>query len=167
MDLYLLRHGLAVEAGTPGHSTDAERPLTKEGVAKMKEIAEAMEELGCRFDLIISSPYSRARQTAEIVARKLNASKHLDFSDALAPHASARELINLLEDRKPKPDSALLVGHEPNLSRLISLLVSGDQHLNVVLKKGGLARLSISSLKHGRCAELEWLLPPKVLRRNQ
>jgi len=167
MELYLLRHGLATEPGAPGYTTDAERPLTEEGESKMKEIGNAMCELGCSFDLIISSPYTRARQTAEIVARKLKTSKKLEFSDLLTPHASTTELINLLNNRKPRPVDVLLVGHEPHLSGLISLLVSGNEHLDIILKKGGLARLSIPSLKHGRCATLEWLLPPRVMRHGK
>jgi len=57
----------------------------------------------------------------------------------------------------------LLVGHEPYLSELISLLVAGDSSLCVVMKKGGLCKLSVETLKHGRCACLEWLLTPKQM----
>jgi len=61
----------------------------------------------------------------------------------------------LLSHLQPPPESVLLVGHEPYLSGLISLLVSGDGSLAVVMKKGGLCKLSTDSLKHGRCAALE------------
>jgi phosphohistidine phosphatase len=57
----------------------------------------------------------------------------------------------------------MLVGHEPYLSGLISLLVSGDSDCRIVMKKGGLCKLSVGTLKHGRCAALEWLLTPKQL----
>ena len=130
-----------------------------------KHIAEAMDELGCSFDLVVSSPYTRARQTAEIVAKKLKASKELEFSDALTPHAGPREIVDFLNRRKPSPDSVLLVGHEPQLSSLISLLISGDADVDVVLKKGGLARLSLQSLKQGRCAALKWLLTARQMAR--
>ena len=75
MDLYLLRHGIAVEPGSPGYAKDADRPLTPEGERKLGQIAEAMEALELSFDLILSSPYVRARQTAEIVAATLKARK--------------------------------------------------------------------------------------------
>ena len=75
MKLYILRHGIAVEPGTPGYETDADRPLTSEGERKMRQIAGAMEALELSFDLILSSPYLRARQTAEIVAEVLTARK--------------------------------------------------------------------------------------------
>src|ERR1035438_4666613 len=71
MNLFILRHGIAVEPGTHGYEKDADRPLTPEGERKLLQIAEAMEALDLTFDLILSSPYLRARQTAEIVAEAL------------------------------------------------------------------------------------------------
>ena len=66
MNLYLLRHGIAVERGTPGLDKDADRSLTPKGERRLWRITEAMEALKLSFDLILSSPYLRARQTAEI-----------------------------------------------------------------------------------------------------
>jgi phosphohistidine phosphatase len=163
MNLYLLRHGIAVERGTPGHARDADRPLTGEGERKLKDIGAAMRRLELRFDLILSSPYVRARQTADIVAEVLQARKTIEFSDSLVPGGSTRELVELLDRLRPAPDNVLLVGHEPYLSGLISLLVSGKEGFLVVLKKGGLCKLATESLRHGRCAALEWLLTPKQM----
>lgn len=163
MTLYVLRHGLAVEPGTRAFAKDAERPLTAKGERKLWKIAEAMEGLGLSFDLILSSPYRRARQTAEIVAEAFNARKKLEFSDELAPAGSAKKLIEHLNRLDPMPDTVLLAGHEPYLSEFISLLLSGDTGLAIVLKKGGLCKLTADSLHYGRCAALEWLLTPKQL----
>ena len=163
MNLYLLRHGIAVEPGTPGYEKDADRPLTPEGERKLWQIAEAMEALELSFDLILSSPYLRARQTAEIVAEALKARKRLELSDSLTPGGSTKKLVDLLNRLQPPPDNVLLVGHEPYLSGLISLLVAGDTASAVLMKKGGLCKLSTESLKHGRCATLEWLLNPKQM----
>jgi len=163
MDLCLLRHGVAEERDAARWANDAERPLTPKGERKLWQIADAMEELGLSFDLILASPYARARQTAEIVAEALKARKKLQFSDSLTPGASPRELIQFLKDLKPAAESALLVGHEPYLSSLTSLLVSGDSGFSVVMKKGGLCKLAVESLKNGRCASLEWLLTPKQM----
>src|SRR6516164_9711785 len=116
MEIYLLRHGLAVERGTSGYNNDADRPLTDEGERKLQDIARAMRKMELDFDLILSSPYTRARQTAEIVAHGLKARKELEFSDSLTPDGSARELIESLNRLRPKPESVLLVGHEPHLS---------------------------------------------------
>jgi phosphohistidine phosphatase len=163
MNLFILRHGIAVEPGRHGFEKDADRPLIPEGERKLKLIAGAMEALGLSFDLILSSPYLRARQTAELVAEALKARKRLELSDALTPGGSTKKLVELLSHLQPAPENVLLVGHEPYLSGLISLLVSGDGALAVVMKKGGLCKLSTESLKHGRCAALEWLLTPKQM----
>jgi phosphohistidine phosphatase len=163
MKLYLLRHGIAVEPGTPGYANDADRPLTPEGERKLRQIAEAMEALELSFDLILSSPYLRAQQTAEVVAEVLEAGKKLELSDSLTPAGSTKKLVELLNARQPSPESVLLVGHEPYLSGLVSLLVSGRETFAVVMKKGGLCKLSTESLKPGRCAALEWLLTPKQM----
>ena len=163
MNLYILRHGIAVEPGTPGYEKDADRPLTSEGERKLRQISKAMEALELSFDLILSSPYLRARQTAEIVAEALKARKRLELSDHLTPGGSTKKLVELLNRLQPPPDNVLLVGHEPYLSGLISLLVTGSVTSAVIMKKGGLCKLSTESLKHGRCAALEWLLTPKQM----
>lgn len=178
MDLYILRHGIAVDPGTPGSATDADRPLTPKGKRKLAKIAKAISALDLSFDLILSSPYVRARQTAEIVAKTLGCQRSLELTAALEPSGNPRECIELLmrgggpTDRprvvvRHRParalKSVLLVGHEPYLSSLVSLLISGSSHAGIVLKKGGLCKLSAATLKAGRCAELEWLLTPKQL----
>jgi phosphohistidine phosphatase len=163
MNLYILRHGIAVDPGTPDFPRDADRPLTPKGERKLQQIAEAMLAIELSFDLILSSPYVRARQTAEIVAEAFEARKKLEFTDSLTPGGSAKKLIELLNHLRPPPENVLLSGHEPYLSGLISLLVSGDAGFSVVMKKGGLCKLSVESLKPGRCASLEWLLTPRQM----
>jgi len=162
MNLFLMRHGLAVEPGTAGYSNDADRPLTPKGRRKLRRAAETMKALDLSFDLILSSPLRRARQTAAILAKALNAQERLELSGSLAPGNAARTIIECLR-RLPMPDNVLLVGHEPGLSQLIALLVAGDSGLSVSMKKGGLCKLSAESLKPGRCATLEWLLTPKQM----
>jgi phosphohistidine phosphatase len=163
MNLYVLRHGIAVEPGTPGYANDADRPLTPEGERKLRQIAQAMEALELSFEVILSSPYLRARQTAEIVAEVLKGRNKLELSDSLTPGGSTKKLVEWLNSIQPSPESVMLVGHEPYLSGLISLLVSGREAFAVVMKKGGLCKLSTESLKPGRCAALEWLLTPKQM----
>jgi phosphohistidine phosphatase len=163
MNLYILRHGIAVEHGAPGYAKDADRPLTPEGERKLGEIAKAMQALDLAFDLILSSPYVRARQTAEIIAEAFKARKKLEFSNSLACGGDTKQLVDHLRRHQPPPENVLLVGHEPYLSGLVSLLVAGTVNCCVVLKKGGLCKLSTESLKHGRCAALAWLLTPKQM----
>jgi phosphohistidine phosphatase len=162
MNIYILRHGLAEEKGS---KKDEDRNLTREGERKMAEIAAAMEALELSFDLLLSSPYARARQTAEIVARAFGDEKKLQFSENLIPTGLARRLIEELNRLAPPWEDVLLVGHEPYLSELISLLVTGDDGFAFTLKKGGLCKLTAQTLKHGPCASLEWLLTPKQMSR--
>lgn len=163
MNLFILRHGLAVEPGTAGYAKDSERPLISKGKRKLWKIAQAIESMEISFDWIVSSPYLRARQTAEIIAEALDLRKKVECSETLTPAGSAKKLIELLNHREPTPDDVLLVGHEPYLSDLISLLVAGDASMSVAMKKGGLCKLSADALAHDRCAILEWLLTPKQM----
>jgi len=163
MNLFVLRHGIAADLDTLGVANDADRPLTPEGERKVSQIAKAIGKLELSFDLILSSPYLRARRTAEIVAERFEAGKKLELSDVLTPGGSTKRLVELLKCARPSPESVLLVGHEPYLSELISLLVAGKETFGVVLKKGGFCKLTIESLKHGRCAALQWLLTPKQM----
>ena len=77
MDLYLLRHGLAVPLDPASFAKDSERPLTPEGRRKLEEVARAMVAMELAFDLVLSSPYLRARQTAELVVAALHCRKQL------------------------------------------------------------------------------------------
>jgi phosphohistidine phosphatase len=161
VNLYILRHGIAIDPGTPPYNTDSERPLIPKGERKLEKLTRAVKALDLSFDLILSSPYVRARQTAEIVAAAFNSKKRFEISEALTPDGSQQTLIDSLNRRKPVPEDVLLVGHEPYLSELISLLLSGEPDLSITMKKGGLCKLATDPLKFGRCATLEWLITPK------
>lgn len=163
MNLYILRHGLAVDAAAVGLEKDSERPLTPKGERKLWRIAQALEELEISFDWILSSPYVRARRTAEILAEAQHSRKKVELSDHLTPAGSVKKLVELINRREPAPEDVLLVGHEPYLSDLISLLLSGSSQVAVVMKKAGLCKLCIEQLEPGHCATLEWLLTPKHL----
>ena len=160
MEIYILRHGIAVERGTPGHKKDGDRPLTEEGEDKMRQIAKAMQTMGLQFDVIFSSPYVRAKRTADIVAEIID--EDVTVTHSLLPDAAPAELIAEINDEKPQ--RVLLVGHEPDLSTFISLLISGRSDAEIELKKGALCKLTAETLKAGKCATLNWLLTPKQLR---
>ena len=160
MNLYILRHGIAVEPGTPGFENDSERPLIPKGERRLRNAAAAMRKMELSFDPILSSPLLRAKQTAEIVAGELKLKKRLQFSDSLAPGGSVKDSLRQLNELRPAPENVLLVGHEPHLSRLIALLVSGSEDAAIEMKKGGLCKLEVGELRHGRCARLAWLLTP-------
>ena len=163
MNLYLLRHGLAVPDTDVNMQTDRQRPLTPEGLKKSRRVAKALKAMELSFELILSSPYLRAHQTAEVVAREFGLGSGIELADELTPEASPRQLLKKLESRRHLPKDLLLVGHEPFLSSLISLMLCGSLEPRVVLKKSGLAKLSVISFQPESPAILEWLLTPKQM----
>jgi len=160
MEIYVLRHGIAVERGTPGYKKDSDRPLTKEGEEKLHQIAQAILAMDLKFDLILSSPYERAAKTAQIVAAELD--EEVTFTEFLEPDGNQLALVSQINDEKRQ--RVLLVGHEPDLTHFISLLTAGGTAASIELKKGGLCKMTTDKLKFGQCATLNWLLTPKQLR---
>jgi len=164
MHIYLLRHGIAVEPGTKGCRRDAERALTPEGLQKLLHTAAALKALEISLDLILSSPYVRARQTAELIASQLGLGrKQLCLTDHLQPGGSFRALVYEVGQIKTRPASLLLVGHEPDLSLIASHLVAGSAKMRIELKKAGLIALDAPSLRPGD-AVLQFILTPRQMR---
>lgn len=160
MRLYLVRHAIA-EAGTPNYEDDSLRPLTEKGRQKMKKIANTLKELGVQPDLIVSSPYMRASQTASILAKFLKYKDEITYSDFLVPMGKPGDMIGEI-NQKYSVDELMLVGHEPNLGNLASVLLAGDQGVSVKFKKGGVCCISVDDLNNDRKAVLEWLITPKI-----
>jgi len=99
------------------------------------------------------------------VADVLGKAKKLKFSEWLKPSGSPKELVEELRGKHGNCKSVMLVGHEPYLSRLVSLLITGDTRAGITLKKGGICKLAVERLRLGNCARLEWLLQPGQTRR--
>jgi phosphohistidine phosphatase len=165
MKLYLMRHGIAEMLGAGRALRDPDRALTAKGRRRVREIARGLRRLGVRPEVILTSPLRRARQTAELVAGELGLAGRLEETPHLGVPPDSPALIRQLQKRRPPPRSVLLVGHEPHLSELTAWLITGASGAGLAFKKGGLARLDVSTWAEGRCATLEWLLPPRVLRR--
>jgi phosphohistidine phosphatase len=163
MNLYLLRHAIASEQSARSGFADSKRQLTAEGRQKLRRAAKGMKAFGLDFDVILSSPYLRARQTAEIVAEMFEMPARLQFSEHLKPNGRPAALIQQILKLSGPPDEVLLVGHEPWLSGFLSLLASGGPNCAVAMKKAGLCKLAADALQPGRCATLEWLLTPRQL----
>ncbi|MCX7722201.1 MAG: phosphohistidine phosphatase SixA [Verrucomicrobiae bacterium] len=163
MEIYILRHGEAAEPGTHGAKTDFDRPLTAEGKAAVRRVARGLRRFGVKPELILSSPLVRARETAEIVARELGLPGAVQLAEELCPDGSLRALVRRLRALEPQRNVVMLVGHEPYLSTLVSVLVTGRAGAGFTIKKGGVCKLVAESLKCGRCAKLEWLIYPALL----
>lgn len=164
MDLFLLRHGIAVDRGTPGFEDDSQRPLTPKGAARIHRIAQAAKRLRLKFDLILSSPYLRTQQTAHMFASFYGIEDRLRLTENLIGGASPADLIGEIHESYGDALSILLVGHEPYLSILAGMLLAGDEKVSITFKKGGLCKFSVDdALHYGRCATLEWLMTPKQM----
>jgi phosphohistidine phosphatase len=162
MELYVLRHGIALSAAEAGVYQDAERPLSDEGRDKMKRIAAAMARIGAEVDMVLSSPYLRARETATIAHDAMPKVTCLEFTNALASGQDGKHILTELKERFRKTQRIMVVGHEPDLSQLIGRITSLGR-LRLEMKKAGLAKIEITELQPELKGALEWLIPPKVL----
>jgi len=160
MILYLVRHGIAVDRTDPKCPPEAERPLTAKGVQKSRSAALGLKEMGVKPDVLITSPYVRAAQTAEIFAEALGfPTSKIRVSDALKPAANPADTLKEIVHVKGR--EVMCIGHAPHLDQLISQLV-GARGVFTELKKAGAASLETTST-HG-VWRLRWLLAPKALR---
>lgn len=183
--LLVIRHALAMEreeyrtsvrqaarsagvSSTAADLNDDFRPLTPEGIRKMKKNAKGLRALVDVPELVVTSPLTRAVQTAEIL-RETWKSLDLATCDELRPDSEPAGLAKWLRSQPQaqadKPDALIaLVGHEPHLSSLISWFMTGSGKSLIELKKGGAALLQFPhGFERGR-GRLLWLAPPAQLR---
>jgi len=154
--VHFLRHGLAEERET-WSGDDSQRPLTEKGKKKLVMLAGVLRDLNLNLDLILTSPYLRASQTAEIVARELGIPDILLEDRRLEPGFSEQELAAILNDHA-NAKSIMLVGHEPDFSETVSALIGGGR---LIFKKAGLACVEMISLSPPQ-GDLVWLVPPRL-----
>jgi phosphohistidine phosphatase len=159
IDIFILRHG---EAGNrvAAVEKDSERPLTPEGRAEMQKIAKSLRAVGLETDRICTSPLRRARETGEIVANILKIPT-LEEWDELKPDGSKAALYRKLA-RLEQSSRLILVGHEPYLTSMIGEII-GTTSAKIVLKKGGVGKVRITSFIPRISGELRWLLTPKII----
>ena len=159
-ELYVIRHGLAEERGD-AYPDDAKRPLTDEGMSRMRKAARGLARIGVTMDIILTSPLVRARQTAEIVAAGLDPRPSIVNVDSLAPDGSYAAVIADLEKHSRKTRIAL-VGHEPTIGELAARLI-GSRHA-IEFKKGAVCCIDLETVPPAGPGALRWLLTPKILR---
>jgi phosphohistidine phosphatase len=160
MILYLVRHGIAVDRTDPKSPPEAERPLTAKGVQKTRSAALGLKELGAKPDALLTSPYVRAAQTAEIFAEALGCPpQKIRASEALKPADNPADIIREISQLKAK--EVICFGHAPHLDQMIAQL-SGARGVFTGLKKAGVACFE-QAARNGRW-ELIWIVTPKMLR---
>ena len=182
MELYLIRHGIAVERSH--EIKDEERSLTAEGREKTRKVAKRLYELGLRFELILTSPLVRSRQTAEIL-HSCGLSSQIEEFSCLAPDGDIQNWLNWLEEWQMVSNNTqlALVGHQPDLGQWAEILVWGEARVGagladtsespatrlsnspvIVLKKAGIIGLKLpqagSPVGH---SQMFWLTGPKFL----
>jgi len=159
-ELYLIRHGLAEERGEKWPD-DTKRPLTEQGIARLKKQARGLKRMGVTIDLVLTSPLVRARQTAEIIAAGLAPAPHITVTDALSPDGTHHAVVADLEKHARKGRIAL-VGHEPGIGELAARLIGARQSLE--FKKGAICRVDFEELPPSGAGKLQWFLTPRILR---
>lgn len=164
-NLYLMRHGPAGKAEKLQLEDDTLRPLTKKGRKVTRDVAKGMLNSGIELDVILTGTYTRALQTARMVAKIYGMKDKIVEMDAVSPDGAVYKLIADLTEQTADANSILLVGHVPQLNRLVSSLVSGFKHANMDFRQSGLCHLTFESLNKGKCATLRSLLPRQCLTR--
>lgn len=164
MRLYLVRHAIAAEPDAKRWPDDRQRPLTKAGARRFKRAAGmlvALMQADGPVDRLLSSPLLRARETAAILQRA--GLPGLIEESVLAPGRTAARVLAVL--RAHEAESIVVVGHEPDLGRLLAVCIAGaEAKLALRFRKGGAACLNFAGAPRVGEATLEWLLAPKVLR---
>ena len=160
-ELYLIRHGLAAER-SDAYPDDTKRPLTSHGIARLKKEAAGLVELDVTFDVILTSPLVRCRQTADALAAALTSEPSVVNVEALAPGGSYSALVDELS-RYARKRRIALVGHEPGIGEVAARLIGAKRP--VEFKKGAICRIDVQSLPPAGPGELRWFLTPKMLRK--
>ncbi|BAU66343.1 phosphohistidine phosphatase, SixA [Stanieria sp. NIES-3757] len=163
MEVYLIRHGIAAERGT--YANDEQRPLVEKGRIKTKQVAEKLLAINLKFDRILTSPLTRAHQTAEIL-QKVGLTNQIEIFEPLAPSGDIKRWLEwYAQFSEPNSDCKLaLVGHQPDLANWAEMLVWGKIKEQIVIKKAGIVGLNVPQIDNplGK-SELFLLSSPKWL----
>jgi phosphohistidine phosphatase len=160
--LYLVRHAIAGERGRQWPN-DEERPITKDGALRMREIVKGFRRLDESIELILTSPLVRARQTAHVLAAGLSPAPPVKAFAALAPGGTPPQIAAALGALRTRAEGIGLVGHEPGLGLLAAWLISA--RTPPPFKKGGICRIDLDDWPPARSGRLIWLATPRMLRR--
>jgi len=161
MHLYLVRHGVAVDRDDPDCPPDTERPLTPKGMKKTQAVALGLFTIGVKPDAVLTSPWLRAVQTAEIFCEVIGfSSSKIVRSEALKGTSTPAELFRELAKMKAK--EVLCFGHEPHLHLVIGQVLHTSAKITE-LKKAGVAILDLERISPPQ-GQLLALYPPKTLR---
>ncbi len=158
MEIYLVRHGAAYTK-----EEDPERQLNNDGVNQCHLTGRALKRLDITFDLIVSSPKVRARQTSEIIADEIGYSqKEIKATDTLEPTALPKDTVLYLNNFTGIK-RLMLAGHLPLLGHLASELLSNTSHISLNFEPGAVCHINILQ-PNSHTGDFRWFLAPEHLR---
>lgn len=158
MELYFLRHGIAEDHSATGR--DQDRRLTEEGREKLRRVLKRAAAAGVEPSLILSSPYKRAVETAEIAASELHYKGEILRVGSLTPDSSPPSVWSEIREHRDQP-SILLAGHEPLFSSTVAWLLGSTREM-VEFKKAALVRIDIQGFGPAPQGVLQWMLTAKL-----
>lgn len=162
MDLYLVRHAIAEPRNHDRWPDDSQRPLSPDGTELFRGAARGLRRLGIGVEAVLTSSYLRASQTAVILAEEAEWPE-AETCRALEPPAGVSASVQMLETRAEP--SLALVGHQPDLAELASLLLVANEHAaGLELKKGGVMCFRFTGRPAPGAGVLRWSVSPKILR---
>jgi phosphohistidine phosphatase len=164
MEIYLMRHGIALSGESTDAPSDEQRPLTPKGVKRTRKAAKGLMAVRPSIDRLLTSSLVRARQTADIVADALRLKGQVEELTELAPGGDPEKLVGGLSDYQ-ECQGILLVGHQPGLGEIASLLLSGQTNLEINLKKSAVCCIEVVTFPAAGHGSLNWMLAPKQLRK--
>lgn len=160
-EAYFIRHGIA--ADRQAGIADEMRSLTPDGITKTQRVAQRLFDLGLQFDHLLTSPLTRAQQTADILHTAGLSSPAEEFLP-LQPGGDLLDWLTWLKARQTAVQTVALVGHEPDLSQWAQQLVTGSDRHQWILKKAGIIGLQIPNADQAiGQSQLFWLSPPRFL----
>jgi phosphohistidine phosphatase len=163
VDLYLVRHAVAESRDYTRWPDDSLRPLSENGIELFRRVARGLRALGVEVEAVLSSPYARAWRTAELLSEEAGWPSP-EMTAELEPTATPESCAGSIGRRSEQ--SLAVVGHQPNLSEVASLLLAGDAHAaDVEFKKGGVLCLRFRGAPEAGAGTLRWSASPKLLRR--
>lgn len=163
MELILVRHAKAEERDPFRQPDDAVRRLTESGRRKMHQAALGLSRVLADVDLIVTSPYARAAETAEILAPVLTSGKPVETCKELCPGGSLSGLIGYLQ-KKTECQRVILVGHDTDMSEMAAQFIGADYVAGFELKKGGCCLIRFEDGLQVGGGQLIWWLTPAILR---
>jgi phosphohistidine phosphatase len=159
MKLLIVRHGIAMERDAYLANDDV-RPLSLDGIRKMKKNARGLASIVETPTFLATSPLTRAKQTAEILQGEWSDIHILDC-DALRPDTKPQPLATWINDRlESGMEFVVITGHEPHLSQVIQWMTGGM----VELKKGGACLIDFDDRIARHRGRIQWLATPRFLR---